>query len=124
VAGLVAALATNVVVGAFAGHFLAVRDVWTLFVLALALPIAAFQALLGLGGSAISQLLPPGAATTAMRDVVDFHGQGATGELLVLAVYAVAGATGALAANAAGIGAAARNRSHHPTTPELPHVTA
>jgi hypothetical protein len=151
-AGLVAALATNVVVGAFSGHFLTVWAVWTLFLLALALPVAAFQVLLGLGGSAVglvvflvvgdpsaggsgpeflpgfwravSQLLPPGAVTTAMRDVVYFHGHGATGELLVLAVYAIAGATGALAANAAGIGAAARKRSHHPTTPELPHAIA
>jgi hypothetical protein len=126
-AGLVAALATNVVVGAFSGHFAAVWAVATLFVLAIALPVAAFQVLLGLpgtgvgllvfvvignpasgGGSApqllpafwreISQALPPGAATTAMRDVVYFQGHGATGALLVLATYAVLGAIAAVAA--------------------------
>ena len=151
-AGLAAALATNVVVGAFSGHFLAVLGVWTLFVLAIALPVAALQVLLGLAGTAVgllvflvagypsagasgreflpafwralSPVLPPGAVATAMRDVVYFHAHGATGGLLVLAVFAVAGATGALAANAARVGAAARKRSHSPTTPEMPHVIA
>jgi hypothetical protein len=126
-AGLVAALATSVVVGAFPRHFLGVWGVATLFVLAVALPIAAFQVLLGLpgtgvglivflvigspssgGGSApellpgfwriVSQLLPPGTGTTAMRDVVYFHGHGATRALLVLALYAILGAAGAIAA--------------------------
>jgi hypothetical protein len=121
-AGLVAAFVTNVVVGAFPGHFLAVWGVATLFVLALGLPIAAFQVLVGAAGTAIgavmflvignpasggssapellpgfwrelSQLLPPGAATTAMRDVVYFHGHGSARALLVLGIYAVLGAT-------------------------------
>jgi hypothetical protein len=120
-AGLVATLATNVVIGAFNAHFLAVWGVATLFVLALGLPIAAFQALLGVagialgavmflvignpasGGSsapellpgfwrALSQLLPPGAAITAMRDVVYFHGHGMTRALFVLCAYAILGA--------------------------------
>jgi hypothetical protein len=120
-AGLVAALVTNVVVGAFHGHFLAVWGVSSLFVFALGLPIIAFQVLVGAAGTAIgavmflvignpasggssapellpafwrglSQLLPPGAATTAMRDVVYFHGHGMTHALIVLGLYAVLGA--------------------------------
>ncbi len=121
-AGLVAALLTNVIVGAFHGHFLAVWGVAALFVLAVGLPIATFQVLVGAGGIAIgavmflvignpasggssapellpgfwralSQLLPPGAAITAMRDVVYFHGHGMTHALLVLGIYAILGAT-------------------------------
>ena len=126
--GLVAALVTNVVVGAFPGHFLAVWGVATLFYLALALPIAAFQVLVGAGGVAIgavmflvignpasggssapellpgfwrdlSQLLPPGAATTAIRDVVYFHGHGMTDAILVLSLWAALGAAVAIAVN-------------------------
>jgi Protein of unknown function (DUF3533) len=120
-AGLVTALVTNVIVGAFPGHFLAVWGVAALFMLALGIPIAAFQVLLGAAGTAVgavmflvignpasggssapellpgfwralSQVLPPGAATTAMRDVVYFHGHGMTRALLVLALYAILGA--------------------------------
>ena len=120
-AGLMAALATNIVVGAFSGHFLAVWGVASLFVLALAFPIAAFQVILGIRGTAVgllvflvignpasggstapellpgfwravSQVLPPGAATTSMRDVVYFHGHGARNALLVLVIYAIVGA--------------------------------
>jgi hypothetical protein len=126
--GLVAALVTNVVVAAFPDHFLAVWGVATLFYLALALPIAAFQVLVGAGGIAIgavmflvignpasggssapellpgfwrglSQLLPPGAATTSMRDVVYFHGHGMTNALLVLSLWAVLGAAVAVTVN-------------------------
>jgi hypothetical protein len=126
--GLVAALVTNVVIGAFPGHFLAVWGVATLFYLALAVPIAAFQVLVGAGGVAIgavmflvignpasggnsapellpgfwrdlSQLLPPGAATTAMRDVVYFHGHGMTNALVVLSLWAVLGAAVAITVN-------------------------
>jgi hypothetical protein len=128
-AGLVAALVTNVVIGAFPGHFLAVWGVMTLFVLALGLPIAAFQVLVGPGGIAIgavmflvignpasggnsapellpgfwrdvSQLLPPGAAITALRDVVYFHGHGMTDALVVLCLYPVLGAAVAITVNA------------------------
>ncbi len=120
-AGLLMAVATNVVVGAFHSQFLAIWGVASLFVLALALPIAFFQRLLGLPGTgvgllvfivlgdpssggatapqllpnpwrAISQALPPGAAATAMRDVVYFHGYGATRALIVLGTYAALGA--------------------------------
>jgi hypothetical protein len=125
-AGLVAALATNVIVDAFHDNFLGVWGVATLFVLAVALPISAFQTVFGLpgtafgliaflvvgtpasgGGSApellpgfwraVSQLLPPGAAITSMRDVVYFDGRGAKGTLVVLAIYAILGAIGAIA---------------------------
>jgi hypothetical protein len=120
-AGFVAALLTNVIIGAFPRHFLAVWGVAALFVLALGIPIAAFQVLVGAAGTAIgavmflvignpasggnsapellpgfwrglSQLLPPGAATTAMRDVVYFDGHGMTAALLVLGIYALVGA--------------------------------
>ena len=119
-AGFLTALVTNVVVGAFSGNFFAVWGVATLFVLALGIPIAAFQVLVGAAGTAIgavmflvignpasggssapellpgfwrnvSQLLPPGAATTAMRNVVYFHGHGMNHALLVLGAYATLG---------------------------------
>jgi hypothetical protein len=120
-AGLVTALVTNVIVRAFPGHFFSVWGVATLFVLAIGLPIAAFQALFGMGGTAIgwvlflvignpasggssapellpafwrafSQRLPDGTAVTSMRDVVYFQGHGSSQALLVLALYAVIGA--------------------------------
>jgi hypothetical protein len=124
-AGLLTAVVTNVVVGAFSGHFLAIWGVATLFVLAMVMPIAAFQVLLGLPGTAvglvvfvvigdpsaggstapqllpnpwraISQALPPGAAVTAMRDVVYFQGYGSTRALITLGAYAVLGAIAAV----------------------------
>jgi hypothetical protein len=124
-AGLLTALVTNVLVGAFSAHFFAVWGVATLFVLAIGLPIAAFQVIFGIAGTAIgwilflvignpasggssapellpgfwrtlSQILPPGAAVTSLRDVVYFHGHGSSHELTVLAVYAVLGAAVAL----------------------------
>jgi hypothetical protein len=127
-AGLLTALVTNVVVGAFSGHFLAIWGVATLFVLAMVMPIAAFQVLFGLPGTAvglvvfvvvgdpasggstapellpnpwrdISQALPPGAAVTAMRDVVYFQGYGSTRALITLGAYAVLGAIAAVIVN-------------------------
>ena len=124
-AGLITALVTNVIVGAFRDHFFAVWGVTTLFVLAIGMPIAAFQVIFGIAGTAIgmvlflvignpasggssapellpgfwrtlSQILPPGAAVTSMRDVVYFHGHGSFHELIVLAVYAVVGAAVAM----------------------------
>jgi Protein of unknown function (DUF3533) len=120
-AGLVTALITNVIVGAFPGHFFAVWGVATVFVLAIGLPIAAFQALFGIGGTAIgwvlflvignpasggssapellpgfwrvlSPRLPTGTAVTSMRDVVYFNGHGSSHALLVLGLYAIVGA--------------------------------
>ena len=126
-AGLITALVTNVLVGAFTAHFFEVWGVATLFVLAIGMPIAAFQVMFGIAGTAIgavlflvignpasggssapellpgfwrtlSQILPPGAAVTSMRDVVYFHGHGSTHELIVLAAYAVLGAAVAMIA--------------------------
>jgi hypothetical protein len=120
-AGLVTALVTNILIGAYPGHFFAVWGVATLFVLAIGLPIAAFQVIFGIAGTAIgwilflvignpasggssapellpgfwrtlSQILPPGAAVTSLRDVVYFNGHGSAHALIVLAVYAVLGA--------------------------------
>ena len=99
----------------------------TLFVLAIGLPIAAFQVIFGIAGTAIgwilflvignpasggssapellpgfwralSQLLPPGAGVTSLRDVVYFNGHGSAHALIVLAVYAAVGASVALIA--------------------------
>jgi uncharacterized phage infection (PIP) family protein YhgE len=126
-AGLITALVTNVIVGAFPDHFFQVWGVATLFVLAMGLTIAAFQVIFGIAGTAIgailflvignpasggssapellpgfwrtlSQILPPGAAVTSMRDVVYFNGHGSSHALIVLAIYAVLGAAGALIA--------------------------
>jgi hypothetical protein len=127
-AGLITALVTNVLVGAYPGHFFVVWGVATLFVLAISLPIAAFQVIFGIGGTAIgwilflvignpasggssapqllpgfwrtlSQILPPGAAVTSLRDVVYFNGHGASHALIVLAVYAMLGAGVAMTAD-------------------------
>jgi hypothetical protein len=136
VAGLITALVTTVIVGAFSSsHFFAVWGVALLFVLAMGLPIAAFQVLFGIAGSAIgfllflvignpasggssapellpsfwrglSQALPPGAAVTSLRDVVYFNGHGSMDALIVLVVYAVVG--GAVAMVAATVRARAR----------------
>jgi hypothetical protein len=120
-AGLITALVTNVLVGAFPDHFFEVWGVAALFVLAIGMSIAAFQMSFGIAGTAIgailflvignpasggssapellpdfwrtlSQVLPPGAAVTSMRDVVYFHGHGSTHALFVLALYTVLGA--------------------------------
>jgi Protein of unknown function (DUF3533) len=129
-AGLITALVTNVIVKAFHGQFFGVWGVATLYVLALGLPIVAFQTLVGIGGTAIgavmflvignpasggasspellpgfwrdlSQFLPPGAAVTALRDVVYFNGHGMTHAAIVLGVYAGLGAIVAFAAGTA-----------------------
>ena len=126
-AGLITALITNGLVGAYPGHFLAVWGVATLFVLAVGMPIAAFQLIFGIAGTAIgailflvignpasggssapellpgfwrtlSQILPPGAAVTSLRDVVYFHGHGSSHALTVLGLYAVLGAAVAIVA--------------------------
>jgi hypothetical protein len=50
-------MVTNVVVGAFNGNFFAVWGVSALFVLAIAVPTAGFQSLVGVGGTAIGAIL-------------------------------------------------------------------
>jgi hypothetical protein len=135
-AGLITALVTNVLVGAFPDHFFAVWGVAALFVLAIGMSIAAFQVIVGIPGTVIgailflvignpasggssapellpdfwrtlSQVLPPGAAVTSMRDVVYFHGHGSTHALIVLALYAVLGAGAAMIAYRPGAATAA-----------------
>jgi hypothetical protein len=125
--GLVTALVTNILIGAYPGHFFAVWGVATLFVFAIGLPIAAFQALFGIAGTAIgwilflvignpasggssapellpgfwrtlSQLLPPGAGVTSLRDVVYFDGHGSAHALIVLALYTMLGGVVAMIA--------------------------
>ena len=129
-AGLVTALVTNILIGAYPAHFFAVWGVATLFVFAIGLPIAAFQRIFGIAGTAIgwilflvignpasggssapellpgfwrtlSQLLPPGAGVTSLRDVVYFNGHGSSHALIVLAGWAVLG--GAVAMTAHGL---------------------
>ena len=128
-AGLVTALVTNILIGAYPGHFFAVWGVATLFVLAIGLPISAFQVIFGIAGSTaigwilflvignpasggssapellpgfwrtLSQVLPPGAGVTSLRDVVYFSGHGSSHALVVLGGYAVVGAGVALIAD-------------------------
>jgi hypothetical protein len=119
-AGLLTAVITNFVVAAYPGRFFAVWGVATLFLVAIEMPIAAFQAIFGVAGGAIgwilffvignpasggnsapellpsfwralSQALPPGAAVTSLRDVVYFDGHGSTHAMIVLALYAIGG---------------------------------
>ena len=119
-AGLLTAVITNFVVAAYPRHFFAVWGVATLFLLAIGMPIAAFQVLFGVAGGAIgwvlffvvgnpasggssapellpgfwralSQALPPGAAVTSLRDVVYFDGHGSLHSMIVLALYALVG---------------------------------
>ncbi|MCL2419113.1 MAG: hypothetical protein FWD04_07460 [Conexibacteraceae bacterium] len=148
-AGLVTALVTNVLVGAYPGHFFAVWGVATLFVLAISLPIAAFQVFFGVAGTAIgwllflvignpasggssapellpgfwrtlSQILPPGAAVTSLRDVVYFNGHGSAHALVILAVYAALGAGVALTVHTlrrrAGAATTADQNAEHPAS--------
>jgi hypothetical protein len=148
VAGLITALVTTVIVGSYPhDRFLVVWGVALLFVLAMGLPIAAFQVLFGLPGTAIgyllflvignpasggssapqllptfwrglSQALPPGAAVTSLRDVVYFNGHGSTDALIVLALYAVLG--GAAAMVAAFVRAGTRSRRQPRITSQIP----
>jgi hypothetical protein len=64
-----AARTAILVVGAFTSQFLAIRGVAALFVLALALPIAFFQRLLGLPGTGVGlesvTAVPPGCENAA-----------------------------------------------------------
>jgi hypothetical protein len=119
-AGLVVALSVDVVVGALTGHLLGIAVVTGLLALAVAaaahglgrlggrpgIALAVLvMLLLGLSSSggaltyplepgfygAISQLLPPGAALTAVRNVVYFDWAATGAPLLVLAAWAIGG---------------------------------
>jgi hypothetical protein len=119
-AGLIAAFDADVLVGALDGHFAGVAAVTALLALAAAAAahglghlggpagiVAAVLLLLLLGLSssggavtyqfepgffgAVSQLLPPGAALTAVRNVQYFDGAATLAPLLTLAAWAVGG---------------------------------
>jgi hypothetical protein len=128
-AGLVAAVSVGAVVGALHGHFWAVAGVAALLALAVAAIVhglgrvagalgiagaAVVLILLGQSSSggaltfelepsfygAVSQLLPQGAAISALRNSVYFHGAHTLVPLLVLAVWAVVGVVLGLAGDA------------------------
>jgi uncharacterized phage infection (PIP) family protein YhgE len=119
-AGLVAAVSVDAVVGALRGHFWAVAGVAALLALAVAAIAHGLGRLAGIAGvagaavvlillgqsssggaltfelepgfyGAISQLLPQGAAISAMRNSVYFHGAHTLIPLLVLGAWAAAG---------------------------------
>jgi hypothetical protein len=121
-AGIVVALSVEDVVGALSGHFWAVAGVASLLAFAVASLTFGLERLLGppgvaasalivmllgqssTGGAvghalqpgfygAISQLLPNGAALTAMRNVVYFGGAHIVVPLIVLGAWALAGTT-------------------------------
>ncbi|MEV7426451.1 DUF3533 domain-containing protein [Streptomyces sp. NPDC091212] len=118
--GLGGALVADSVLGALTGHFLALWGIGALLVLSAATVTMAFQSLFGVigigitvlvfvilgnpsaGGAYQSSLLPPfwraisewlpnGAGTDAVRRIVYFGAEGITGHLLVISAYAVAG---------------------------------
>jgi hypothetical protein len=73
---------------------------------------------------AIGQALPPGAAVTAMRDVVYFHGYGATRALIVLGSYAALGAILAIIADRIRPGAPAATSGTPAATSGAPEATS
>ena len=128
VSGLTGALVVDQWLGALTGHFWAIAGVGTLLVLSSATVTMALQVLFGTvgigltvllfvvlgnpsaGGAyqaevlpgfwrAIGQVLPNGAGTTALREIVYFGGHGAAPHVWLIAAYAVVGAVVALAAS-------------------------
>lgn len=126
--GLAGAFVVDQGLGALTGHFLALWGLGTLLVLSAATVTMAFQVLFGVigigvtvlvfvilgnpsaGGAYQSELLPPvwrgltnalpnGAGTDAVRHLVYLDGTGITGHLVVIAAYAIGGAVVALAAS-------------------------
>ena len=120
-AGLAVALVTGPWLGVLPGSFWVVAGVAALGLAAVATAIAGMAALIGLPGisvvaaltmvlgnplsgaasapqmlpegwSTLGQLLPPGAAATALRSVVYFDGAGSAGAVVVLAAWVVVGA--------------------------------
>ncbi len=136
VSGLGGAIVVGPILGALAGHTLALWGLGTLVVAAAAMVTVALQTLAGVigiglavalfvvlgnpsaGGAYQSALLPPfwralggalpnGAGVDAVRRLVYFGARGASGDLAVLALYAVAGAVVSLVS----AGLLARRRS-------------
>lgn len=126
--GLGGALVIGPVLGALTGHTLGLWALGSLVVFAAAAVTMAFQVLLGIlgigltvlvfmilgnpsaGGAYAPELLPTfwrtiggaipnGAATDAVRSIVYFGGQGVGGNLVVIAIWAVAGVALALVAS-------------------------
>jgi Protein of unknown function (DUF3533) len=124
--GLGGTIVVDPVLGALRGHFVALWWIGALLVSASATVTMAFQVMFGVlgigltvlvfvvlgnpsaGGAyppellppfwrAISEAIPNGAGTAAVRKIVYFGAHGIAGNLLVTAVYAVAGAVVALA---------------------------
>jgi hypothetical protein len=125
VSGLCGALIVDQVLGALTGHFLALWWLGALLVLAAATVTLAFQVLFGIigigitvlvfvilgnpsaGGAFQPPLLPPfwrtiayalpnGAGTDSVRRIVYFRANGILGHLILISVYAIAGAVIAL----------------------------
>jgi hypothetical protein len=128
VSGLAGALVVDQVLGALTGHFVALWWLGALLVAAAATVTMAFQVLFGVigigvtvlvfvilgnpsaGGAYQSELLPPfwrgltnalpnGAGTDAVRHIVYLEGTGLAGHLVVIAAYLVGGALVAVAAS-------------------------
>jgi hypothetical protein len=119
--GVAVALSVDSVVGALAGDFWGVAGVAALLILAVTVAVHGLGRLLGAAGAAlaalvvilvgvtssggavgyelqpaffraVSQLMPPGAALTAVRNAVYLGGAHTVGPLVVLAAWATAGA--------------------------------
>ncbi|MFC6152181.1 ABC transporter permease [Nocardioides yefusunii] len=124
--GLLGAVVVGPLIGALEGHFWAVAGVGMLLVLSSATVTMALEVLAGTIGIGITvllfvvlgnpsaggayqtellpglwrgvgQWLPNGAGTTALRDIVYFDGNGASGPILVIVVWALVGAVVTLA---------------------------
>lgn len=129
-------------VGTLPGSYLVLSAAATLLLLAIALPMAGLQRLLGQAGGAvgglffmlvanpasgnpsapemlpdgwrtISQLMPPGAGGTTLRNIAYFHGNALLRPLLVLSAYAAGGLALALLGEAL-----RRRRTRIPQTPK------
>ncbi|MFI6415935.1 ABC transporter permease [Streptomyces sp. NPDC050842] len=140
-AGLVGAALADTWLGALGGNWWAEAGLLALTVLAIGSALAGLAALIGKPGlglgaflmillgnpfsgiasapellptavGALGQLLPPGAAGSALRSVSSFDGAAAGGPILVLALWAVAGLTAILLGG--------RVRRAEPATPRVP----
>ncbi len=147
VSGLGGAIVVGPVLGALTGHTLALWGLGTLVVLAAATVTVALQTLAGVvgiglavalfvvlgnpsaGGAYQSAVLPPfwralsgalpnGAGVDAVRRLVYFGARGASGDLAVLALYAVAGAIVSLV----GAGILTRRVTVAPADPDAPRA--
>jgi len=128
VSGLAGAIVVGPILGAMTGHTMALWLLGSLLVFAAAAVTMAFQVLFGVigigltvllfvilgnpsaGGAYAPELLPPfwraisgaipnGAGTAAVRKIVYFGGEGITGNVIVIAIYAVVGVAVALVAS-------------------------